>query len=437
MASNSWVAGLVLFSALVTACGGGGGGGKKKSSGGSGTSLTAPVAAADSYSLSEDGTLNVPAGSGVLQNDTDPQADTLTASLVSGPASGTLDLNADGSFDYTPVADFAGAVSFTYLASDAAEDSGTATVTITVNAVNDSPTLSNVANQSVNEDQAISSLAYTLDEGGGSDEDSQGITVTATSSDQTLIPDANITVNYSADGAGDASGGTLDITPAAHLSGTARITLTATDDGTGNLTAQDTFTVTLSSVNDAPLISNIGNQVTSEDTALNGVAFTADEGGAADEDAQGLTVTATSDNQTLLPDANITVNYAADGAADATGGTIDLVPASAEVGTATVTVTVTDDGTGNLTAQDTFTLTVGGDNDAPTISNIANQSTSEDTAINGIAFTVDEGGAADEDAQNLSVTATSDNQALVPDGNISVSYTADNAADATDRKSVV
>ena len=55
---------------------------------------------------------------GVLANDTDVDGATLTAVLVTGPAHGTLALNADGSFTYTPAANFNGADSFTYRAND-------------------------------------------------------------------------------------------------------------------------------------------------------------------------------------------------------------------------------------------------------------------------------------------------------------------------------
>ena len=59
----------------------------------------------------------------MLANDTDADGDALTAILVTGPAHGTLALNADGSFIYTPAANYNGADSFTYKASDGSADS--------------------------------------------------------------------------------------------------------------------------------------------------------------------------------------------------------------------------------------------------------------------------------------------------------------------------
>jgi VCBS repeat-containing protein len=90
-----------------------------------------PVANNDSYTIAEDTVLNVSA-SGVLANDTDADGNPLTAVLATGPAHGTLTLNANGSFIYTPAANYNGADSFTYRAADGALSSGAATVTITI-----------------------------------------------------------------------------------------------------------------------------------------------------------------------------------------------------------------------------------------------------------------------------------------------------------------
>jgi len=91
-----------------------------------------PTAAEDSYVTAEDEPLSIGVA-GVLANDQDVDGDALTAVLTGGPANGTLTLNADGSFDYLPNADFHGTDAFTYLANDGQADSAPATVTITVN----------------------------------------------------------------------------------------------------------------------------------------------------------------------------------------------------------------------------------------------------------------------------------------------------------------
>jgi len=103
-----------------------------------------PVAADDAYRVDEDGQLSV-AAPGVLANDTDPESDPLTAALVADVAHGSLALGADGSFVYTPAPDYAGTDSFTYKANDGAADSNAATVTLTVDPVNDPPVASDDA----------------------------------------------------------------------------------------------------------------------------------------------------------------------------------------------------------------------------------------------------------------------------------------------------
>jgi hypothetical protein len=91
-----------------------------------------PVAANNSYSTAEERALNVTAP-GILGNDTDVDGDILTAVLVAVPSHGTLTLNTNGSFTYTPAAAYNGADSFTYQARDPSGAlSNTATVSFTV-----------------------------------------------------------------------------------------------------------------------------------------------------------------------------------------------------------------------------------------------------------------------------------------------------------------
>jgi VCBS repeat-containing protein len=91
----------------------------------------APVAVDDdSYTTLQDTALNVPAP-GVLVNDSDPDGDVLSASVVAAPSHGSVSLNTNGSFVYTPAGGYSGTDSFIYAASDG-QLSATATVTITV-----------------------------------------------------------------------------------------------------------------------------------------------------------------------------------------------------------------------------------------------------------------------------------------------------------------
>lgn len=97
-----------------------------------------PIVANDTFFIDEDTLLNV-AAPGILANDSDPDGNVLTAILVSGPSHGALTFNADGSFSYTPGANFNGEDSFTYMANDGVANSNPATVTLVVKPVNDPP----------------------------------------------------------------------------------------------------------------------------------------------------------------------------------------------------------------------------------------------------------------------------------------------------------
>jgi len=120
----------------------------------------APVAVDDTYTMEEKDSLTIPA-LGVLANDTDVDGDSLTAIVVDTVSNGTLTLNSDGSFTYTPTEFFNGTDSFTYKAKDAVLESDLAVVTITVTPVNDWVT----ANDDAYETLANVSLVVGAEEG--------------------------------------------------------------------------------------------------------------------------------------------------------------------------------------------------------------------------------------------------------------------------------
>ncbi len=90
-----------------------------------------PSAAADAFTTKQDKALEIPAP-GVLDNDQDVNGDPLTAMLETEPANGTVTLNADGSFSYTPNTGYTGSDSFSYRANDGQASSTAAVVTITI-----------------------------------------------------------------------------------------------------------------------------------------------------------------------------------------------------------------------------------------------------------------------------------------------------------------
>lgn len=114
----------------------------------------------EGYATQEESSLNVPSLLGVLSNDFDDAGHTLTATLVSNTRHGTLSLNPNGSFTYTPDANFFGIDSFRYKASDGIRGENGDTVRINVSNVNDAPVISSdggaaSANLTVNENATL------------------------------------------------------------------------------------------------------------------------------------------------------------------------------------------------------------------------------------------------------------------------------------------
>jgi len=191
------------------------------------SSNRAPAAADDPFSTNEDTALNRTAP-GVLGNDTDLDCNSLTITLVNNVSHGTLVLNADGSFTYTPAANYNGSDSFTYKAYDGSLYSNTATVTITVNAVNDAPAA------------PTGGAAYSTDENAVLNQVAPGVLGNATDIDgnpltAVLVSDVSHgTLVLNADGS-------FTYTPAAGFTGSDSFTCKA-HDGTAD---SSVFTVTI------------------------------------------------------------------------------------------------------------------------------------------------------------------------------------------------
>ncbi|MBV9468182.1 MAG: tandem-95 repeat protein, partial [Abitibacteriaceae bacterium] len=138
----------------------------------------APVAQDDTYTLNGL-QLTVPAP-GVLGNDSDVEGDTLHTLLVAQPVHGTLTLNANGSFSYTPAIGFNGVDSFTYKANDGSLDSNAATVTLTIGGNPGQSVALSLSSHSVSEGTSVmGTLTFSRPSAGD-------VTVTLLSSDNTV-----------------------------------------------------------------------------------------------------------------------------------------------------------------------------------------------------------------------------------------------------------
>jgi VCBS repeat-containing protein len=206
----------------------------------------APVANDDSYSTERNAALSVPAP-GALANDTDVEGDALSAVKVANPAHGTVTMNGDGSFTYTPASGFVGDDSFTYKANDGAADSNVATVSITVQ--NTAPVATNDS-YSLSEDNVL-----TVGTAAGP---------LANDSDANGDPLAALKVTDPAHGSATLNpDGSFFYTPSPNYNGPDSFTYQANDGVADSNVA--TVTVAVRPVNDAPTASD-GAASTNEDT---------------------------------------------------------------------------------------------------------------------------------------------------------------------------
>src|SRR5256712_648917 len=364
----------------------------------------APVAANDSYSTNEDTALTV-AAPGVLGNDSGSA--TLTAVLVAGPSHGTLALNANGSFSYTPAANFNGTDGFTYKANDGTADSNVATLTISVTAVNDAPSFTKGADQTVLEDagpQTVSGWATAIS-AGPVDESGQTLNFIVTTTNAAL---------FSAQPAVSATG-TLTFTPAAGPTGAATVTVQLHDNGgvaNGGVdtSAAQTLTINVTAVNHAPSFTTGADQTLLEDAGPQtdvGTAATISAGPAA-ASWQTLNFIVTPTNAALFffyNDTATTEIY--------TLSLHDALPISA-----TVTVQLHDNGgvaNGGVdtSAAQTLTISVTAVNDAPSFTKGADQTVLEDAGpqtVSGWATAIS-AGPVDESGQTLNFIVTTTNTA--------------------------
>ena len=188
----------------------------------------------------------------MLDNDSDIDGDTLVVNTtpVVEPTNGSVVLNADGTFVYTPNANFVGSDLFVYEVSDADGETAQATVNITIDSLNDAPVAADDT-FTTNEDVALTDSVLSND----SELDGDTLQVNTTP----VVGPVNGTVGLNADG-------TFTYTPNANFFGSDTFTYEVTDGNGG--TAQATVNITVGSVNDAPVAGDDSFNV-AEDGVLN------------------------------------------------------------------------------------------------------------------------------------------------------------------------
>ncbi len=347
---------------------------------------------ADSYTVSEDRLLSVADNAGLLANDIGVG---LNAALVAAPTNGVVTLNADGSFIYRPATNYYGPDAFTYRATNLVIASEPTLVTLTVTPVNDAPSVTfSSGTVMVLEDSGASSFAnFAAFTAGPANESAQTLVAYTLSNSSNALFSVQPAIN---------NAGTLTFTPAANANGSATVTVAlqdngGTDDG-GVDRATNTFTITVTSVNDQPAATLAGDVTVLEDAGpqTRSGFVTSFSPGPADESAQTPTHLVSNNNAALFSTAP----------AIAPSGTLTFTSATNANGTALVTV-VTVDGGGTANGgvdrtTNTFTITVTAVNDAP----VANSDSY--TMSQGDALTVAAPGvlANDTDVENDALTAT-------------------------------
>ncbi|MEP0365792.1 MAG: LamG-like jellyroll fold domain-containing protein [Cyclobacteriaceae bacterium] len=267
----------------------------------------------------------------------------------------SLDANT-GEVSVTAVADGLGSQLFTITADDGQAVSNTFSASFTLEVVeNFAPEVVNaIADVTLNEDATLvvsSDITAVF-----TDQDGDVLTYEVTSDNAGVIPAIN--------------GNELSISLQADFNGSAVISLSASDDAA---TATDEIAVTVTPVNDAPIMAvAIADQTAPEDDAF---SITTPAGQFTDVDGDILSVeSVTFTGQGKTDGSWLTYN--------STSGEISGTPGQANVGVTVVAIVVTD---GSLTATDEFTVTVSNVNDAPVVSNATSVTLDEDAA----AITID------------------------------------------------
>ncbi|QDX96989.1 tandem-95 repeat protein [Pectobacterium carotovorum subsp. carotovorum] len=321
---------------------------------------------------------------------TDPDGDilTLSATLADGsPLPAWLSFNpATGTFSGTPGNGDVGNLSIKVTATDTTHASVSTNFSLTVTNVNDAPVVSGtLPPQSVAQDGGFS---FTVPAGTFTDPDGDTLTLSATLANGSPLP-AWLSFNPAT--------GTFSGTPGNADVGSLSIKVTATD--TTNASVSTTFGLTVSNVNDAPVVATpLPPQSVTQD---GGFSFTVPAGTFTDPDGDTLTLSATLANGSPLP-AWLSFNPAT--------GTFSGTPGNADVGSLSIKVTATD--TTNASVSTTFGLTVSNVNDAPVVATpLPSQSVAQD---GGFSFTVPVGTFSDPDGDTLTLSATLANGSPLP-----------------------
>ena len=279
-----------------------------------------PSAVNDVATTNEDTSTSV----SVLGNDTDPDGDTLSVTIATQPTHGNTTVNGNNTVTYSPAPNYNGPDSFSYTISDGHGGTATATVSVAVLAVNDAPSFTKGPDQSAATNSGAQTVPgwATAISAGPADESGQFLTFIVSNTNHSLFSAQPLI----------APNGTLTYSLAPNTTGTSTVTVVLQDDGgTANggidTSAAQTFTITVTAVNDAPSFTKGADQTVHEDAGPQTVPgwATAISAGPANESGQTLNFIV-SNNNTALFSAQPAI---------AANGTLTYTPAANANGSAT------------------------------------------------------------------------------------------------------
>jgi hypothetical protein len=273
----------------------------------------------------------------VAANDTDDGTlDLSNVVIATAPVNGSATPNSNGTVTYRHDNSETISDSFTYTIKD--NEGGTsnaATVSITIKPVNDNPTVSNISNQTTRENIPVGPIDFVI---GDVETPANSLNVSATSSNQALVPNASIVLG------GSGANRTITLQPIPNQGGTTTITIIVSDPGGG--VGRDTFLLTVVSINTAPVAINDFFSVNSNSIGniLNVLSNDSDP------DGNNLTITAVGPTSQ-------------GGAVVNTGSNLIYTPAPGFVGAEGFSYTVSDGNGGLATAAVTVTVSSSSDDD--------------------------------------------------------------------------
>jgi hypothetical protein len=346
--------------------------------------------------IAEDSSVSIPLSVG----DVDTPLSALTLSAVSSnltlvPAN-NITFSGTGSnrtMTITPASNRSGSAGISVRVSD-----GAFTITrsflLTVTGIADAPTISSIADTTIDEDTEAGPFSFTISD---ADTPATKLKLRVASSNTRVIATNRIFLSVT-------NGiGTVRLRPPRNRNGSAMITLTVSDPN--GLSASRSFNFTVRPVNDAPTITSIPNRALREDQRTK-ISFQVSD---VETASSNLQVTASSSNPGVVPQQDLILGIAS------TNRTLTIVPAYNVSGSTVITLTVSD---GEATASTAFTVTYSSVNDAPVVSRPPNLTVNRLNPVPPIPFTVWD---AETAADQLGITLTSSNTTLLPTTNMVLS----------------